>query len=148
MLRTGYLLSLLAFLLEQWRKADELLLVQHPTPKESSTSFGESSFMCMFLHFLCLIIYDSSQSFLIPQLSKLNSLLTLHNFSHISQIAWLIIQLSLPQHVHFSATCSTPFNISIKETGFSSFSDFFLQTSAPTSLLFREVPPPFLHHFL
>lgn len=54
MLRTGYLLSLLASLLEEWRKADELLLVQHPNPKQSSTSLGESSCMCMVLGYFLL----------------------------------------------------------------------------------------------
>lgn len=45
-------MCLLASLPGEWRKADELLLDERPNPEESSTSVGESSYMCMFLGFL------------------------------------------------------------------------------------------------
>lgn len=78
----------------------------------------------MAFYFLLSMILLNNFLYLFSQLSKSNSLLKLLDFSYISQITSLIIQLNLPQQVHLSACCSTPFSIPIKEAGFSGSSDF------------------------
>lgn len=79
--------------------------------------------------------------YLFSQFSKSNFLLNPLNFSYISQMAWLTIQLNPPLSESTSQQVALHLLVFPQRRLTSQVSWILLQAAIPTSLLFRRVPP-------